>query len=84
MTVKLTRITKEYALNAPLEALPAPATKVVRDELRELVRGTPREAEVIEWFKGWVPHHEAVALIAELRCAQQRTEQFAKGATGRS
>jgi hypothetical protein len=70
--VKLTRITKEYALNAPLETLPAPATKVVRDELRELVRGTAREAEVVEWFKGWVPHHEAVALIAELRRAQGR------------
>jgi hypothetical protein len=27
---------------------------------------------VREWFKGWVPHREALALIAELRRAQGR------------
>jgi hypothetical protein len=65
--VKLTMISKEYALQAPDAALPSPATKVVRNELWELVQGTPCEAEVREWFKGWVAQGEALALIAELR-----------------
>jgi hypothetical protein len=65
--IKLTKISKEVALNMPLSELPAPATGKVRNELWALVQGTPREAEVREWFKGLVPHSEAVALIAELR-----------------
>jgi hypothetical protein len=71
--VKLTIITKEVALTAPLSELPPLARKVVQDEIRALAKGTPREAEVREWLSLWPARDEALALLAELK-AEARAE----------
>jgi hypothetical protein len=65
-------ISKEAALNAPMSELPHLARRVLVDEIRKLVRGTDREAEVMEWASTWPARDEALALLEELREAKGR------------
>jgi hypothetical protein len=69
--VRLTMIPKDVALTAPVSELPHPARKTVRDEIRELAKGSKREAEVMEWLDGWTGREEALALIAELKVERE-------------
>ena len=71
MMVRLTMIPKDVALTAPVSELPHPARKTVRDEIRELAKGSKREAEVMEWLDGWTGREEALALIAELKVERE-------------
>jgi hypothetical protein len=65
--VKLTMIPEEVVLSQRGDNLPNPARRVVREEIRQLARGTPREAEVMQWLSGWTAATEALALLAELK-----------------
>lgn len=73
--VRLTMIPKDVALTAPVSELPHPARKTVRDEIRELAKGSKREAEVMEWLDGWTGREEALALIAELKVEREERKR---------
>jgi hypothetical protein len=74
-TVKLTRITKEAALHAPISELPNPARNDLVNELLKLARGTPREAEIAEWVTIWPVETEVRALIAELKTEREERKR---------
>jgi hypothetical protein len=74
MSVTLTTFPKEFVQGKPGWELPAPPLRKVMDEIKSLLPGSAREAEVRQWLAStaWKLGTEAEALLRELRAERKR------------